>query len=188
MIADHTIPADRNMTTFCLPYFTSGFLDFLGWRVGFRGLFDASFDTVSARRMLMFLGGEARFRIKQVPELALFLMSGGFKGETSGKRPGEMSRGTSSITDLPKRWMADFLGRLETHLPKDVLHLIYLHKPALLVRMFRLETGIAANPDGKPVRIASYFPRNYIGLEKTVELRCNFGHCRRRRIARVLTD
>lgn len=67
----------------------------------------------------------------KIPELALYLQSGGLNAKAQAKCPGEMSRGTLHLTDLPKKWLADFLGTLED-IPLPFLYKIYSCSPGTL--------------------------------------------------------
>lgn len=113
----------------------------------------------------------------KIPELALYLANGGLASKAQAKCPGEMSRGTLHLTDLPKQWLADLLGNLEESIPKAFLAKVYEANPGMLFSLFKMSMNIPNDPNGRPIRIAAYFPRNYLGLEATARLRYEFfGH------------
>lgn len=124
----------------------------------------------------------------KVSELALFLMQGGMDGKRAGKCPGHMSRGTSTLTDLPKKWLSELLLRLCPELPVPMVNLIYQHSLALLMRIFMIGQNITADPEGKPRKVSDYYPRNYIGLEYTAHLRHTAYGNRLLRIAKYLKE
>ena len=54
----------------------------------------------------------------KVCQLAVYLMSGGFKGVVGKqKAPGHMPCGTSSLHDLAKHWLRDLLLQVESSFP-----------------------------------------------------------------------
>lgn len=123
---------------------------------------------------------------EKVSELALFLMQGGFDTKKQKSCPGHMSRGTSTLTDLPKKWLSELLLRLCPELPGSMIMLIYQQSPALLMRIFMIGQNITADPEGKPRKVSDYYPRNYLGLEFAAHMRHEAFGFRLRRIAKYL--
>ncbi|CAK0801042.1 unnamed protein product, partial [Prorocentrum cordatum] len=125
----------------------------------------------------------------KIADLALWLMGGGFNVEAKEKVEGEMSRGTLAIADLPKKWMKDFLGKLEPALDGDLMQTIYENDPSKILALWKLAQAIPnEEPDGKPSKIAKYYPRNYIGLEHVAHLRYTAFGYRLRRFAKLIAD
>lgn len=127
----------------------------------------------------------------KVSDLVVHLMSDGFKTKRLVKSPGAMSRGTLAVNDLPKRYLTDLLLRLEGRMPKDFMEAVYSHNTELLMKIFHMAMALQKGKQTMPLKIAQFFPRNYIGLEKCAEIRYEaFGRRlgRLAEFARGLTD
>lgn len=78
--------------------------------------------------------------------------------------------------------------KLEPSLPKEFMQRLYEKCPTSLLSMFKLAMAIPNDKHGRPIKISSYFPKNYLGLEHTAHLRYQFFGRRLHRLAQVLVQ
>ena len=109
-----------------------------------------------------------------VPRLVVYLQNGGFKDRADTKKVvGEMSRGTFSLSDVSKKYMAEQFAKWEPEFPKRYLDQLTKTRPDIIFLLWRIGQNLPLGAV-KTIKVGDYYPRNYVTMAEVAERRSVF--------------